>query len=89
MISSYYNYVQNESAGDGLFHDLSESLKLRLNISVKRKFINSCPLFRGVSFSCVVMVIQQLTRRIMIPEEVLCQEGDPGDEMYFIARGEV
>ena len=81
MIRSFYQYLWAESTEDGLFDDLSESLKYRLQVSVKRRFINSCPFFRGISFSCVVTIIRRLKRRIMIPTEVVCTEGELGDEM--------
>ena len=88
-IHAYYRYIWAESSADGLFDDLSPSLKLQLSLAVMQPFIKKCSLFAGVGTACVEAVVKRLVRRIAIPGELLCAEGEVGHEMYFIARGVV
>ena len=68
-IHAYYDYLWNASSvtDDALFGDLTETLKLKLALAVKRKFIMSCPLFKALNPYAVINLVQRLEHRIAAP----------------------
>eukprot|EP00937_MAST-01D_sp_MAST-1D-sp2_P000608 g608.t1 len=89
-ICNYFEYlwVSGQSIHHKrLFDELPESLSLMLNLSLKRKLIENCPMFRECSAVSVVAVIRRLIPCIAMPEEMLARQGDRGDRMFFVVRG--
>jgi len=75
----------------GLFDDLSNSLKLKLDLSIHKKFIKQCHIFDSCPPACVVMLVRVISHNptILVPTEVLFKKGDIGEAMYFLAKGEI
>jgi len=88
-IHAYYDYLWGSSSttDDELFRDLAETLKLKLALAVKRRFILSCPLFKSLSPLAVINLVQRLEHRITVPDQIIMAEGEHGDTMYFCVRG--
>ncbi|KAK7238583.1 voltage-gated potassium channel [Aureococcus anophagefferens] len=90
-IHAYYDYLWNASSvtDDALFGDLTETLKLKLALAVKRKFIMSCPLFKALNPYAVINLVQRLEHRIAVPDQIIMAEDEHGDTMYFCVRGKL
>lgn len=89
-IHAYYDYLWESKSlpsDDDLFADLSDSLKLKLALSVKRKFILSCPLFRDLDPCSMINLVQCLVPKVCEPGQVLMAEGELGTTMFFVIRG--
>ena len=81
-VQAFYNYIFSEEGEDMgvLFQEMPESLMRKLNIAIKRPFIQSTQLFKGVSSNGINAVIQRVVKRIAIPGELVCTEGEEGYE---------
>jgi len=94
QVRQYYKYlyasVQVQSA-DGMFDDLSSSLRLKIDLCIHKKFIQKCHIFAQCPPDCVVTLVTVISRnpRILVPTELVFSKGDVGDAMYFIAKGEI
>jgi len=91
-VLQYYSYLwSSSSSSNGLWGDLSTSLKTSLNASVMKRCLSKCPLFRDLSSHFIVALSNILTDHlvVLIPGEILFKEGDEGTAMYFVNRGEV
>ncbi|KAJ8600192.1 hypothetical protein CTAYLR_001975 [Chrysophaeum taylorii] len=91
-IHAYYDYLwQSKSlpSDDDLFADLSDTLKLKLALAVKRKFILSCPLFRDLDPYSIVNLVQRLVPKVCEPDQVIMAEGEGGTTMFFVIRGQL
>lgn len=90
-IHAYYDYLWGSttlpSADDDLFKDLSDTLKIKLSLAVKRKWILSCPLFRDLDPASMVSLCSRLVPKICEPDQVLMAEGEHGTTMFFVIRG--
>jgi CRP-like cAMP-binding protein len=90
-IRDYYDYLwlSGQSIHDkNLFDQLPESLNLQLDLSLKRKLIEGVPMFKEISPLSVLAIIRKLSHTIAIPEEVIMRQGEQGDCMYFLMRGQ-
>merc|ERR1711971_252235 len=72
QVRQYYKYLfaslEAHSRG-GLFDDLSPSLKLKLDLSLHRKFIKQCHIFDSCPPACVVMLVVIISQNsaILVP----------------------
>jgi potassium voltage-gated channel Eag-related subfamily H protein 7 len=90
-IRDYYDYLwlSGQSIHDkNLFDQLPESLNLQLDLSLKRKLIEGVPMFKEISPLSVLAIIRKLSGTIAVPEEVIMRQGEQGDCMYFLMRGQ-
>lgn len=89
-VRGYYEYVmETNHHDDALFSDLTDSLKLRLNIATKRRFIQSCIIFHHLDQYSIIRLILRLRQVICVPDEVVVAQGEIGASMYFIANGKL
>ena len=91
-VRQYYLYSWSRQVHDEegtIFEDLSDSLRMKLTIAVKRQFIMSCELFKHLDPECIVSLVKRLRRHICVPEEAIFFQGDLGETMYFLSRGNV
>ncbi|KAJ8598586.1 hypothetical protein CTAYLR_001720 [Chrysophaeum taylorii] len=86
-ILGYYRYKWEADYDASLFDDLTDALKLRLNLATKRQFIANCPIFKGLDQSVVIRLVTALKQRILVPQEIVAAQGEVGDSMYFVSRG--
>ena len=54
-----------------------------------RKVLNQTPFLRDANEQFVKLIVDKLVRKVYSPKEIVIQQGEIGDEMYFIAHGEV
>ncbi|KAH8064002.1 voltage-gated potassium channel [Aureococcus anophagefferens] len=89
-IHADHDYLWNASSvtDDALFGDLTETLKLKLALAVKRKFIMSCPLFKALNpYAVINLVAPRAPHRR--PDQIIMAEDEHGDTMYFCVRGKL
>ena len=63
-----------------------ELLRMR---AITAALIEQVPFFRNASSEFLRDIIPRLEARQFVPGEILVHEGDVGDEMYFLTRGQV
>jgi hypothetical protein len=91
-ILQYYAYRWDSSSSfNGLWDDLSVSLRTSLNAAVMKRCLDKCPLFEDLSSAFIVSLSNVLADQliVLIPGEIIFKEGDGGNAMYFVNRGEV
>ena len=92
-IFEFYEYLfscnVNSFKESNVLSELPPSLQLKLNLAVNRQIVNSVPLFSNCSQAVLASVIEQLYQVVLLPGEYACEQGDAGEEMYFIVRGRI
>ncbi|KAE9007904.1 hypothetical protein PF002_g8129 [Phytophthora fragariae] len=91
-IRRYYDYALTTRLQDPtekLFADLPDRLKLLLKLNLHSEFVLKVPLFRALSHSGVVAVVQCLVPIVAMPGEVIIVCGEVASEFYFIKTGQV
>ena len=92
-IFEFYEYLfscnVNSFKESNVLSELPPSLQIKLSVAVNRQVVNSVPLFHDCSEDVLASVIEQLYQIVMLPGEYACEQGDAGEEMYFIVRGRV
>ena len=66
---------------------LPRSMRNRIDLYVRVKFICKVPMFASQDFACLVSLANGLKNVIFEPEEVIIKAGDEGAEMYFLSHG--
>jgi len=62
-------------------------LQLELTIEINKKYLEKVPMFKHISFDCMIFLISILENRIYLPEEFVVYEQQEGKEMFFIQSG--
>ena len=62
-------------------------LSLKLQISLRRGFIQQCHVFEALDVRSRLQLVAKLTSRIAVPQEKICLQGQRGSKMGFVARG--
>ncbi|KAK1934635.1 Potassium voltage-gated channel subfamily H member 2 [Phytophthora citrophthora] len=91
-IRRYYDYALTTRLQDpteNLFADLPDRLKLLLKLNLHSEFVRKVPLFRALSHSGVVAIVQCLVPIVAMPGEVVIVYGEVANEFYFIKTGQV
>ncbi|EGZ25384.1 hypothetical protein PHYSODRAFT_479009 [Phytophthora sojae] len=91
-IRRYYDYALTTRLQDpteNLFADLPDRLKLLLKLNLHSEFVRKVPLFRALSHSGVVAIVQCLVPVVAMPGEVIIVCGEVASEFYFIKTGQV
>ncbi|KAL3663933.1 hypothetical protein V7S43_010822 [Phytophthora oleae] len=91
-IRRYYDYALTTRLQDpteNLFADLPDRLKLLLKLNLHSEFVRKVPLFRALSHSGVVAIVQCLVPIVAMPGEVVIVCGEVANEFYFIKTGQV
>ncbi|KAJ8526001.1 hypothetical protein ON010_g15183 [Phytophthora cinnamomi] len=91
-IRRYYDYALTTRLQDpteNLFADLPDRLKLLLKLNLHSEFVRKVPLFRALSHSGVVAIVQCLVPIVAMPGEVIIVCGEVASEFYFIKTGQV
>ncbi|KAG6949767.1 hypothetical protein JG688_00014492 [Phytophthora aleatoria] len=91
-IRRYYDYALTTRLQDpteNLFVDLPDRLKLLLKLNLHSEFVRKVPLFRALSHSGVVAIIQCLVPIVAMPGEIIIVYGEVAKEFYFIKTGQV
>ncbi|GMF42965.1 unnamed protein product [Phytophthora fragariaefolia] len=91
-IRRYYDYALTTRLQDpteNLFADLPDRLKLLLKLNLHSEFVQKVPLFRALSHSGVVAIVQCLVPVVAMPGEIIIVCGEVASEFYFIKTGQV
>ncbi len=89
-IMDYYLYIWRKKLGfdESVFlSGLPQGLQSEVSIFLKREILEKIPLFRGVSNSFLIEVSSHMRPQVCIPGETIFEEGDTGNEMFFVIRG--
>lgn len=92
QIKDYFGYrLENRLGSDEteFLSSLPDSLRQEVSMHLKSDLIEKIPLFLRLGKDFVEKISQVLTLRVAIPNEYLFRAGDTGEDMYFIAKGEV
>ena len=83
LADCYFVFKEKE-----LIADLSPGLQSQVTLLTNFALIKRVPFFRDADERCVRDIISVLHMGLYVPEEVIITEGDMGDEMYFIKKGQ-
>jgi len=94
QVRQYYKYLHASVDSQfqlKLFDDLSQSLRLKIDLCIHKNFIKRCHIFTACSPECVVTLVNIISRKsmILVPQELVFKKGDVGNAMYFIMKGNV
>ena len=86
-----FQYHQLHSSNGGQFmrvlDSLPGSMKNRVGLYVRVKFICKVGMFATQTINCLVELANGLRNVVFEPDQVIIQAGDDGAEMYFLAHG--
>ena len=91
-ISDYYTYIWKKKLGfdESVFlSGLPQGLQNEVSIHLKREILEKIPLFKGVSDNFLRDVSLHMRPIVCVPGESVFNEGDIGNEMYFVIRGKL
>jgi len=91
-ISDYYTYIWKKKLGfdESVFlSGLPQGLQNEVSIHLKREILEKIPLFKGVSDNFLRDVSLHMRPIVCVPGECVFNEGDIGNEMYFVIRGKL
>jgi Ion transport protein/Cyclic nucleotide-binding domain len=89
-IMDYYLYIWRKKLGfdESVFlSGLPQGLQSEVSVFLKREILEKIPIFRGVSNSFLFEVSSHMRPQVCIPGETIFEEGDIGNEMFFVIRG--
>jgi len=91
-IRSYYEYLWTSRRGydEGqVLSELPDSLKIQVSLHLCSSMIEKVPIFSGASEDLIKQIVAKLKSAIFTPGDYVFREGEIGDSMYFISRGQV
>ena len=91
-VSDYYTYIWKKKLGfdESVFlSGLPQGLQNEVSIHLKREILEKIPLFKGISDNFLRDVSLHMRPIVCVPGEYIFNEGDIGNEMYFVIRGKL
>ena len=91
-VREFFHYKRASSlfhAEHRLLDHVSDSIRQEMQLWSIRNVMNNTPFLRDANESFVKLIVGKLVRKVFSPREVVMQQGEIGDEMFFIAHGEV
>jgi voltage-gated potassium channel len=91
-LREYYTYVYTQKVGydeDAILKELPRGLREELALELKKEFIDRIDLFKGADPGFIKDMALHLKPIVLIPGDILIKEGEEGDEMYFVIRGQL
>jgi hypothetical protein len=88
----FYLYKWSQTKGfddEQILKGLPGPLLSDVVLSLSSATIGKVELFKGLEKSFISALVSRMGKRVFIPGEFLCHQGDEGDEMYFIRKGKV
>jgi voltage-gated potassium channel len=90
-IRSFYDYRwtcrHGMDADKTLFNDLPPGLSLELQFNLKSRFVRNVQLFNDLSVTAIQALVLKMKPLIVLPREIVINEGEVGEEMFWINRG--
>ena len=68
---------------------LPQSLQSEVSLHLKKEIIEKIPLFKDADPNFVKEISLHLKPVVLIPGDCVFVEGDVGNEMYFVVKGEL
>ncbi|KAA0152025.1 hypothetical protein FNF29_04140 [Cafeteria roenbergensis] len=88
IIVDFYEHMwQTPQREADVFRDLPPSLRSRLAIVMNRDLIDRIPIFKLMSASVYVRIVQRLQHNTFLPGEYVIQQGTESEFLYFVKRG--
>lgn len=92
-INAYYEYIWDKHRGipkqQSLFSELSKPLKVELLNSIIGDCLKDLMFFKESSKNLKNELILSLDTSAITPDMLICQEGEPGKDIYIISEGHV
>ena len=89
-VKNYYDYMWERRRGlpeEVFLKDLPEPLRLDIMYHLTSELLDKVPLFKYASPSLKNLLLMALKLRTYGPEDCIVQEGEAGNEIYFISQG--
>lgn len=95
-VSKFYDYLWiNKKYGMASKHsiihdpDLSLTLRKEVALAMHAKYVARVGIFDGCSKDCIYEICSRLKFHIYMPEDVIFEQGDPGNELFIVRKGTV
>ncbi|HOJ50788.1 MAG TPA: cyclic nucleotide-binding domain-containing protein [Spirochaetota bacterium] len=91
-INEYYSYLWQTRKGYdeiSVLEDLPLPIKIELSTFLHKEIIEKVPIFKGANQSIIRRIILNLIPVVFTPGDYIVVEGEIGNEMFFISKGEV
>lgn len=91
-VRGYFKYLWSNKGGYNdaeVFDSLPRGLRADLAMYLHRDLLAKVPLLAGASQDMLRDLVVLLRPMVYLPGNIICRKGAPGDEMFFIVRGEV
>jgi potassium voltage-gated channel Eag-related subfamily H protein 7 len=89
-IHGYYKYLWDSGQSKvhmDMFTELPPVLAMELNVALKEELIVGAALFKFCKPATTLMLLNELHSSIVIPNQIIYQQGDSAMKMYFVNRG--
>ncbi|KAI5434670.1 hypothetical protein KIW84_021484, partial [Lathyrus oleraceus] len=70
-----------------VLHDIPISIRSKISQSLYLPYIENIPLFRGCSSEFINQIVTRLHEEFFLPGEVILQQGNVVDQLYFVCDG--
>ena len=91
-IHDYYSYMWRQRLGydeTDFLASLPHSLREEVSRHLKKDVLEKIDLFRGAEEDFVSFMALRLQPQILTPGDFVFRQGEPGQRMYFVVRGEL
>ncbi len=91
-IRDYYAYLWKKRLGydeSGFLENLPSGLKHEVELHLKRKIIDKIPLFKETGENFLNDIALHLKPVIFTPGDFIIREGEDGQEMFLVIKGEI
>jgi voltage-gated potassium channel len=89
-VRNYYEYIWAHHRGikpGEFFNDLPGPLKFEILLHLTKELRETVPLFKYATPTLRDILVKALDPQTFAPEDLIVQEGDIGEEIYFISQG--
>jgi voltage-gated potassium channel len=91
-IRGFYKYLWDSGQSahhQAMFEELPETLSLQLMLELKEELIVGVPMFHDAAAKTVLTLVKSLDSCIAIPGEPVLKQGEVGEKMFFVLRGQL
>jgi hypothetical protein len=91
-IRGFYKYLWDSGQSahhQQMFEELPPTLSMQLMLQLKEELIVGVPMFHDATAQTILKLVKSLESCIAIPGEPVLKQGDIGQKMYFVLRGQL
>jgi len=91
-VRSYYHYMWHNKKGyqdNSIIDDLPVKIQSELYLHINKPILEKVPFLKSASTDLIEDLMHQLKFRICVPGERIFKQGDHGDAMYFVHKGQI